>query len=93
MIEIHPSMYVYAYSRARLITHLFTDYIGGQSFTKNWIGHYLISHFGQDTALKLIPHGFIVMDTMMNYNTTKKSQVIPETYRTKVRYLISFFIL
>lgn len=55
------------------------SYIGGYAFTQNWIAPYLLSNYGQ-AATTLVPYGVIVMDTMMNYNNTKKAQVIPPQY-------------
>lgn len=57
------------------------DYIGGQSFTKQWIGPYLMRHY-KEGARNLKAHGVIVMDTMMNFDPEKKSQVIPEKNET-----------
>lgn len=55
-------------------------YLGGYAFTSDWIGPYLEATYGHDVAPNLVFHGFIVMDTMMNYNTTEQSQVIPQQY-------------
>lgn len=55
------------------------DYIGGYSYTTNWLGPYLEANYGNNVA-SLTPHGVIVMDTMMNYDTNKNSQVIPRQY-------------
>ena len=63
--------------------HLHAGYIGGYSYTANWLGPYLEANYGSNVA-GLTPHGVIVMDTMMNYDTNRNSQVIPQQYMHEV---------
>ena len=67
---------------------LYTDYKGSQAFTKNWVGPFLVKNYGMDVARKIVPHGVIVMDTIMNYNATEKSQTIPQHHSVKVSHLL-----
>ena len=67
--------------RLKCIT--FTGYIGGSAYTKYWLGPYLEANYGQNVA-SLVPHGVIVMDTMMNYDTKQNSQIIPREFLQEV---------
>lgn len=57
------------------------QHLGSQSFTKQWIGPYLVRNY-KEGARKLKAHGVIVMDTMMNFDSQKKSQVLPGKNQT-----------
>lgn len=53
------------------------DYLGSDLFIQQWLNPWLLKNYGE-AARTLVPHGIIVLDTMMEYNTSANSQQIPE---------------
>lgn len=53
-----------------------TDYTGSKYFITDWQIPWLQQNYG-DIVSKLRPYGVIVMDTVMEYNTSKWSQTVP----------------
>ncbi|XP_063439139.1 aminopeptidase YwaD-like isoform X1 [Mytilus trossulus] len=48
---------------------------GSRHFLQEWISPWLQSNYGN--AVPAVIHGVIILDTMMNYNTSAQSQTIP----------------
>ena len=48
---------------------------GSEHFIQQWLGKWLRKHYGSI----LNPQGIIILDTLMNYNTTNSSQNLPQT--------------
>ena len=77
-MNLSPNMHVF--SRCFIFN---IAYIGGYQFTQNWMSNYLAKNYGP-VVTTLQPHGCIVMDTMMNYDSRNNSQKIPEQYKQEV---------
>ena len=50
---------------------------GSEHFIHTWLDNWLRKHYRS----RLNPHGIIILDTLMNYNTTNYSQDLPPTYK------------
>lgn len=61
-------------------------YIGSAVFIDNWLYPWLLRNYGQDFQ-QMQPHGVIVLDTMMEYNTSSFSQEIPDEVRAMFQHL------
>ncbi|VDI19761.1 Hypothetical predicted protein [Mytilus galloprovincialis] len=53
---------------------------GSRHFLKEWLLPWLLSNYGK--AVPAVIHGVIILDTVMNYNTSARSQTIPDAFRT-----------
>ncbi|XP_060599515.1 uncharacterized protein YfbL-like [Ruditapes philippinarum] len=51
-------------------------YIGSEVFIQNWLNPWLDKNYG-NAARSLQPHGIIILDTVMEYNTSSNSQKLP----------------
>ena len=49
---------------------------GSEAFVGQWLPKYLQTNYGPEYP-SMKPYGVIVMDTMMEFNTSANSQVIP----------------
>ncbi|XP_052059954.1 uncharacterized protein LOC127700500 isoform X2 [Mytilus californianus] len=65
----------------------FAAWAGSRHFVKSWIPAWLSINYGND--LPPVMHGVIIMDTMMEYNTSSKSQKIPERYESEFQTLFN----
>ncbi|KAK3587897.1 hypothetical protein CHS0354_014409 [Potamilus streckersoni] len=71
------------------------DYKGSRQFVEEWLPQFLVTNYNADPSsyadqIKL--HGFYVLDSIMNYNTTAHSQTFPPSLTVdKVRTVFSKF--
>lgn len=55
---------------------MFEGCAGSEKFIPTWLEPWLVRSYGK-AARSLKPHGVIVLDTIMEYNTTERSQALP----------------
>ncbi|XP_045168396.2 uncharacterized protein YfbL-like isoform X1 [Mercenaria mercenaria] len=62
------------------------EYIGSEVFIVQWLNPWLAKNYGQ-AARSLVPYGIIVLDTMMEYNTSSNSQKFPAGAESTFQHL------
>ncbi|XP_076109962.1 uncharacterized protein YfbL-like [Mytilus galloprovincialis] len=65
----------------------FAAWAGSRNFVKSWLPAWLSINY--DKGLPPVMQGVIIMDTMMEYNTSSKSQKIPEGYESAFQALFT----
>ena len=53
-----------------------SDCVGTENFITGWMNIWLGRNYGS-AARYVVPHGVIVMDTIMHYNASENSQMLP----------------
>jgi hypothetical protein len=72
-----------------LILVFFTGYIGSEVFILHWLNPWLDKNYGK-AARSIKPHGIIILDTVMEYNTSSNSQKLPDGAAATVSSSIIF---
>lgn len=60
------------------------DLVGSEKFIQEWVNAWLRRNYGV-AARNVKPHGVIVLDTIMEYNTSSYSQQIPSEIRSTLQ--------
>lgn len=58
--------------------------MGSTIFINKWLYPWMLEHYGEDFG-EMTPHGVIVLDTIMEYNTSSFSQQIPAEMKEMVK--------
>ena len=61
---------------------------GSRHFVQKWLPAWLRINYGNNLPPGM--HGVIILDTMMEYNTSANSQMIPSEIKPQVYYIYQF---